>query len=129
MKKSTPDPEALRRKLNQDYQTIQHSIHLYFGDTDQSYCQYLLTDLILLVLDHITPKEGIFRKEVNNLMRGHSISTPTTISFDQGFKIGKEQGFQHETQSIISLIKDETITLHKAAAVLHMPEEELQKKI
>ena len=84
--------DGLLQRIAQDHQIMQDGIYQFFHDTKLEYCINLLNDLIQTVMDALIPSDDdSFRNEVNKIMGGHSLTTPTTIILDQGIAQGRKE--------------------------------------
>ena len=86
---STTPPEVLLQSIRMDFQKLDDGIYQYFQQKDMIYYYQLINDLTRNVLDAVLPPdEQIIRNEVNHIMGGHVLVTPTTIIHDRGFRKG-----------------------------------------
>ena len=86
-------------------------------------CYQLINDLIRYILNAmIPPEDDEFRNEVEKLMGGHVISTPTTRLLDQGERIGRAEGKRLERLAgIKALMQNLSQTADQAMDLLNIP--------
>ena len=70
------------------------------------------------------------RKEVQNTMRGKEIYVPGTKQYDEGIKVGREEGREEGVLSTLqSLVDDGSISYEKAAQTAGISVEAFKKQV